>query len=85
MVQAYLCIFGLVLGSVLGQFLSYSDKLAHIQVVFNWPYFVAQSCAREDGLAYILGTPTIDDVMSYDSLTILIIECPVFKWFLYSS
>ena len=26
-------------------------------------------CTREDVLAYISGAPSIDDVMSYDSLT----------------
>ena len=47
----------------------YLDKLAHVQVVINCRYFVAQLCTREDGLAYISGVPPIDDVMSYDSLT----------------
>ena len=51
----------------------YSDKLAHIQVVINVPYFVAQLCTSEDGLAYILGAPSIDDVMSYNSLTTLVL------------
>ena len=48
-----------------------SDKLAHIQVITNCPYSIAQMCTREDSLAYILGTPSIDDVMSYNSLTTL--------------
>ena len=47
----------------------YSDKLAHVQVVINCPYSVAQMCTREDVLAYILGAPSIDDVMSYNWLT----------------
>ena len=47
----------------------YSDKLAHVQVVINWPYFIAQMCTREDMLAHNLGAPYIDDVMSYNSLT----------------
>ena len=38
----------------------YFDKLAHVQVVINW-YFIAQLCTREDGLAYILGAPSIED------------------------
>ena len=47
----------------------YSDKLAHVQVIINCPYFVAQLYTSEDGLAYILGAPSIDDVMCYNSLT----------------
>ena len=49
----------------------YSDKLAHVQVVINCQYSVAQMCTREDMLAYILGAPSIDDFMSYNSLTTL--------------
>ena len=49
--------------------LNYLNKLAHVQVVINCPYSVAQMCTREDALAYILGTWFIDDVMSYNSLT----------------
>ena len=33
----------------------YSDKLAHNQVVMNYPYSAAQMCTREDTLAHILG------------------------------
>ena len=47
---------------------AYSDKLAHVQGVINCRYSVAQLCTREDGLAYILGTPSIDDVTSYNWL-----------------
>ena len=47
----------------------YSDKLAHIQVIINCQYSIAQMCTREDTLAHILGTPYIDDIMSYNSLT----------------
>ena len=43
----------------------YSDKLAHIQVVINCPYSVAQLCTCEDKHAHTFGTPCIDD----DSLT----------------
>ena len=40
----------------------YSDKLAHVQeVVVKCRYFIAQLCTREDGLAYILGAPSIED------------------------
>ena len=49
----------------------YSDKLAHVEVVINCQYFVAQSCTSEDGLAYSLGAPSIHDVMSYNLLTTL--------------
>ena len=47
----------------------YLDKLAHIRVVINCPYSVAQMCTREDTLALILGSPYFDGGMSYDSLT----------------
>ena len=47
----------------------YSDKLAHVQVVINCQYSVAQLCTREDTLAHILGALYFDVVMSYNSLT----------------
>ena len=47
----------------------YPDKLAHVQVVINCQYSVAQMCTREDALAHNLDTQSIDDVMSYNSLT----------------
>ena len=47
----------------------YSDKLAHVQVVINWPYFIVQMCTRQDMLTYNLGMRYIDDVMSCNSLT----------------
>ena len=47
----------------------YSDKLSHMKVIINCRYSIAQLCTREDTLAYILGSPFIDDVMSYNSLT----------------
>ena len=46
-----------------------SDKLAHVQVVINCRYFVAQLCNREDKLAHNLGARYFDDVMSYNSYT----------------
>ena len=46
----------------------YSDKLAHVQVVFNCRYSIAQMCDREDTLAHYLGGPFIDDFMSYNTL-----------------
>ena len=42
----------------------YSDKLAHVEVIINCRYSVAQWCTREDTLAYISGALFIDDVMS---------------------
>ena len=45
------------------------DKLANTQVVINCIYSVAPMCTREDALTYILGMLSIDDVMSYNSLT----------------
>ena len=32
----------------------YLDKLAHVHVIINSPYSVAQMCTHEDMLAYIL-------------------------------
>ena len=52
----------------------YSDKLRHIQVVINCLYSVAQFCTAKDMLAHILGAPSTDDVMSYDSLTTLLLK-----------
>ena len=47
----------------------YSEKLAHVQVAINYRYFMVQSCTSESGLAYISGAASIDDIMSYNSLT----------------
>ena len=49
----------------------YSVELAHVQVVINCLYSVAQMCTHEDTHAHILGMPYIDDVMSYNSLASL--------------
>ena len=43
----------------------YLDKLAHIQVVINCRFSIAQLCTREDTLAHNLGALYFDDVMSY--------------------
>ena len=37
----------------------YSDKLAHVQVIFNSPYSVEQMCTREDTLGHNLVAPYI--------------------------
>ena len=42
----------------------YSDKLAHVQVVINCRYSVAQMRTHEDPLIHNLGALCIDDVMS---------------------
>ena len=42
----------------------YSDKLAHLLTGRYQLPISAQMCTREDALAYILGLPFIDDVMS---------------------
>ena len=47
----------------------YSDKLAHLQVVINSWYSVAQMCTREDMLTQYLGMPYLYDVMSHNELT----------------
>ena len=44
----------------------YLAKLAHVQVIINCQYSVAQLCTHENGLAYISGTSSKDDVMSYN-------------------
>ena len=36
---------------------TYSDKLAHLQVVINCQYSIAQMFTREDTLAHILSAP----------------------------
>ena len=50
----------------------YSDKLAHVQVIINCQYSVAQMITSEDVLAYILGMPSIDNAMSYNLLTLFV-------------
>ena len=52
-------------------FVHYLDKLAHIQVVINYRYSIAQMCTCEDTLAHYLGAPSLDDVMSHNGLTTL--------------
>ena len=53
----------------------YSDKLAHVQVVINCRYSVAQMCTHEDTLAHYLCAPFIDDVMRYTALITNINAC----------
>ena len=60
--------FYLWITTTLGYFGGYSDKLAHIQVVINCQYYVAQMCTREDTLSHYLGAPSIDDVMRHNTL-----------------
>ena len=52
-------------------------KLAHLQIVINCQYSVAQLCTHEDTLAHTLGEAYFDDVISHNSLTTLtlIIHC----------
>ena len=52
----------------------YLDKLAHVQVVINCRDRDTPMCTCEDALAYILGAPLNDNVMSYNSLTINVIK-----------
>ena len=47
----------------------YSDKIAHLQVVVNCQYSIAQMCTRKDTLAHYLGAPYLDDVISQNELT----------------
>ena len=48
--------------------------MAHVQVVINCPYSVAQLCTREDMLAHNLGAPYIDNIMSYNFFTTILVE-----------
>ena len=50
----------------------YLDKLAHIQVVINCRYSIAQMCTREDTLARYLGESSLDDIMSHNELTTIL-------------
>ena len=50
----------------------YKDKLAHVQVVINFLYSVAQMYTREDTLTHFLGVMYLDDLMSYNSLTSIV-------------
>ena len=70
-----------------------SDKLAHIQVVINCRYSVAQMCTRKDTLAHSLGEPCLDDIMSYNWLLTsgelknyfgiqIMVICSLVEWFL---
>ena len=47
----------------------YSNKLAHVQFVFNCWYSVAHLCTSEAALTHNLGALNFNDVMSYNSLT----------------
>ena len=51
----------------------YSDKLAHVQIVINCRYSVAQLCTLEDTLAYISGMLFIDDNMLNNKNCIVIV------------
>ena len=50
----------------------YWDKLVHVQAIINCWYSVAQMCTREDMLAWYLGGPSLDDIMSHNELTTLL-------------
>ena len=47
----------------------YSDKLAHVQVVVNYRYSVAQKCTLEDTYAILFTCAVLDDVLSQNKLT----------------
>ena len=47
----------------------YSDKLAHVQVVINCPYSVAQMCTWEDTHANLFRGAVLDDAMRQNELT----------------
>ena len=47
----------------------YSDKLAHVQVVINCQYSIAQMCTWEDTHARLFSCAILDDVMSHSEFT----------------
>ena len=49
------------------------SKLAHVQVVNNCQYFIAQMCTHEDMLAHYLGTRFIGDIMRHNTLITLVL------------
>ena len=51
----------------------YLDMLAHVQVIINRRYSVAQMCTHEDTLGHYFGSPYEDDLMSQNELTTLLI------------
>ena len=51
----------------------YSEKLAHVQVVINCQYSVAQMCTWEDMHAGLFTCAVLDDVMSQNGLTMIVI------------
>ena len=58
----------------------YSDELAHVQVISNCRYSIAQMCTHEDMLAHNLGAQYFDDVMSYNLITTDFMKCLVSAW-----
>ena len=42
-------------------------QVAHLQVIINCQYSIAQMCTLEDLLAHYLGAPSIDDVIRQDN------------------
>ena len=56
------------------------DKLAHVQVIINCRYLVAQKCTREDMLAHNIVMPYLDDVMSYNSPTTVYFKTTSFTY-----
>ena len=50
------------------------SNYAHVQAVFICQYSVAQMCTHKDALAHSLGAPCLDDGMSYNSLTSLVLR-----------
>ena len=57
----------------------YSDKLAHVQVVINCRYSVAQMCTREETQADWFTRAEIDDFMSQSEL-ITVWKTYIFVW-----
>ena len=49
----------------------YSDILAHIQVVINCQFSVAQMCTQEDAHAHLFTRAILDDVLSQNELKTL--------------
>ena len=52
----------------------YSDKLAHVQVIINCRYSFAQISTQEDILAHLFTPAILDDVMSQNELTTIVMQ-----------
>ena len=57
----------------------YWDRLAHVQVVINCQYSVAQMCTREDTHTCLFTRAVLDEVMSQNEPTTIVYLVPKFS------